>query len=204
MPNVVRVSYQMLKRLCVFCGSNEGNNPIYKERAIEIGELLGRKGIGVVYGGGSIGLMGAVAEAAQRSGSEVVGIITKGLFDVEIANKAIPRLCVVGSMHERKALMADLSDGFLALPGGFGTLEEFCEVVTWCQLGIHRKPCGLLNVNNFYDPLLNICDHAVKEGFINNIDRQLILADDNPERLINRLNSFEVPPPSKWLTSAQA
>lgn len=129
----------MLKRLCVFCGSSEGLNPIYKEKALEIGEMLGRKGMGLVYGGGSIGLMGAVAEAAQRAGAEVVGIITKDLFNVEVANKAIPRLCVVGSMHERKALMADLSDGFLALPGGFGTLEEFCEVVTWCQLGIHRK-----------------------------------------------------------------
>ncbi len=194
----------MLKRLCVFCGSNEGLNPIYKEIAIQVGEILVRKGIGLVYGGGSIGLMGAVAESVQRAGGEVVGIITKNLLDVEMVNKSVPRMCVVGSMHERKALMSDLSDGFLALPGGFGTLEEFCEVVTWCQLGIHRKPCGLLNVAAFYDPLLAMCDHAVKEGFISKIDRQLILAEEDPEALISRLNNFEVPPPSKWLTTAQA
>jgi uncharacterized protein (TIGR00730 family) len=194
----------MLKRLCVFCGSNEGSNPIYKAIAIQVGEILAHKGIGLVYGGGSIGLMGAVAEAVQGAGGEVVGIITKDLLEVEMVKKSVPRMCVVGSMHERKALMSDLSDGFLALPGGFGTLEEFFEVVTWCQLGIHRKPCGLLNVNQFYDPLLAMCDHAVKEGFISKIDRQLILADEDPETLISRLNSFEVPPPSKWLTTAQA
>jgi len=193
----------MLKRLCVFCGSSEGLNPVYKEKAIEIGEMLGRKGMGLVYGGGSIGLMGAIAEAAQRSGAEVVGIITKDLFDVEVANKAIPRLCVVASMHERKSLMADLSDGFLALPGGFGTMEEFCEVVTWCQLGIHRKPCGLLNTDHFFDPLLGMFDHAVKEGFISHIDRQLIVDDTDPECILDRLNTFEVPPPSKWLAPAQ-
>ena len=194
----------MLKRLCVFCGSSGGTNPIYKEKATQIGEMLGHKKIGLVYGGGSIGLMGAVAEGAQRAGSEVVGIITKNLLDIELANKAIPRMCVVGSMHERKALMADLSDGFLALPGGYGTLEEFCEVVTWCQLGIHRKPCGLLNINNFFNPLLNMFDHAMAEGFITKVDRQLILSDDDPERLIERLGSFEVPPPSKWLAPAEA
>lgn len=194
----------MLKRLCVFCGSNEGLNPIYKEKAIQVGELLAKKGIGVVYGGGSIGLMGAVAEAAQKAGGEVVGIITKDLLDVEMVNKSVPRMCVVGTMHERKALMSDLSDGFLALPGGFGTLEEFCEVVTWCQLGIHRKPCGLLNIAHFYNPLLAMFDQAVAEGFISKIDRQLILADEDAEKLLNRLNTFEVPPPSKWLTTAQA
>ena len=140
----------------------------------------------------------------QKAGAEVVGIITKDLLEVEVANKAIPRLCVVGYMHERKALMADLSDGFLALPGGFGTLEEFCEVVTWCQLGIHRKPCGLLNLDNFFDPLLNMFDHAVKEGFISAIDRRLIIDDYDPMRVIHRLKSFDVPPPSKWLTTAQA
>jgi uncharacterized protein (TIGR00730 family) len=188
----------------VFCGSNEGLNPIYKEKAIQVGELLAKKGIGVVYGGGSIGLMGAVAEAAQKAGGEVVGIITKDLLDVEMVNKSVPRMCVVGTMHERKALMSDLSDGFLALPGGFGTLEEFCEVVTWCQLGIHRKPCGLLNIAHFYNPLLAMFDQAVAEGFISKIDRQLILADEDAEKLLNRLNTFEVPPPSKWLTTAQA
>lgn len=194
----------MLKRLCVFCGSNEGKNPIYRERAVQIGESLAKKGIGLVYGGGSVGLMGAVAEAAQRAGGEVVGIITKDLLEVEMVNKAVPRMCVVGTMHERKALMSDLSDGFLALPGGFGTLEEFCEVVTWCQLGIHRKPCGLLNVDKYFDPLLSMFDRAVNEGFISTIDRKLVLAGDNPESLIDNLNNFEVPPPSKWLSTAQA
>ncbi len=193
----------MLKRVCIFCGTSAGANPIYRDKAREVGELLAARGIGIVYGGGTIGLMGAVAEAGQRSGAEVIGIITKDLLDIEVANKAIPRLCVVGSMHERKALMADLADGFIAMPGGFGTLEEFMEVVTWSQLGVHRKPCGLLNVNGYYDFLLNMCDHAVKEGFITPVDRQLIVADPEPQSLIERLNKFEVPPPSKWLSMSE-
>jgi len=134
---------------------------------------------------------------------EVIGVITKDLLDIEIANKSIPRLCVVGSMHERKALMTDLSDGFIAMPGGFGTMEEFMEVVTWSQLGVHRKPCGLLNVNGYYDFLLNMCDHAVKEGFITTVDRRLIIADPEPQSLIDRLNKFDVPPPSKWMSMAE-
>jgi len=193
----------MLKRVCIFCGTSAGINPVYREKAKQIGEILASLGIGIVYGGGSIGLMGAVAEAGQRAGAEVIGIITRDLLDIEVANKAIPRLCVVGSMHERKALMTDLSDGFIALPGGFGTLEEFMEVVTWSQLGVHRKPCGLLNVNNYYDFLLSMCDHAVKEGFISPIDRQLIVSDSDPESLIDRLNKFDVPPPSKWMSMSE-
>jgi uncharacterized protein (TIGR00730 family) len=193
----------MLKRVCIFCGTSAGTSPVYRQKAIQIGEILASRGVGIVYGGGSVGLMGAVAEAGQRAGAEVIGIITKDLLDIEIANKAIPRLCVVGSMHERKALMADLSDGFIAMPGGFGTLEEFMEVVTWSQLGVHRKPCGLLNVNGYYDFLLNMCDHAVKEGFITPVDRRLVIADPEPESLIDRLNKFDVPPPSKWLSLAE-
>jgi uncharacterized protein (TIGR00730 family) len=193
----------MLKRICIFCGTSAGASPVYREKARQIGEILASLSIGIVYGGGSVGLMGAMAEAGQRAGAEVIGIITKDLLDIEVANKAIPRLCVVGSMHERKSLMADLSDGFIALPGGFGTLEEFMEVVTWSQLGVHRKPCGLLNVNGYYDFLLNMCDHAVKEGFITPIDRQLIVADSDPQSLIDRLNKFDVPPPSKWMSMAE-
>ena len=193
----------MLKRICIFCGTSAGVNPLYREKAIQVGEILGGSGIGIVYGGGTVGLMGAVAEAGQRAGAEVIGIITKDLLDIEVANKAIPRLCVVGSMHERKSLMADLSDGFIAMPGGFGTLEEFMEVVTWSQLGVHRKPCGLLNVNRYYDNLLNMCDHAVQEGFITPIDRKLIVTDPDPQNLIDRLNKFDVPPPSKWMSLAE-
>ena len=193
----------MLKRICIFCGTSAGKSPIYREKAIEVGQILASLGIGIVYGGGSVGLMGAMAEAGQAAGAEVIGIITKDLLDIEVANRAIPRLCVVGSMHERKALMADLSDGFIAMPGGFGTFEEFTEVVTWSQLGVHRKPCGLLNVNNYYDSLLNMCDTAVAEGFVTPIDRKLIVSDSDPRNLIDRLNKFDVPPPSKWLTMAE-
>ena len=194
----------MLKRICVFCGSSTGLSPVFRETAKAVGQLLAEKRIGVVYGGGQVGLMGAVADAALEAGGEVIGVIPKSLFEKEIAHAGLRQLCVVSSMHERKALMADLSDAFIALPGGFGTFEEFLEVVTWSQLGIHRKPCGLLNVSGFFDALLSLCDHAVDNGFIRDVDRALVISDSDPIGLIDRICSFQVPASTKWLTSNQA
>jgi uncharacterized protein (TIGR00730 family) len=193
----------MLKRICIFCGSSTGFNPVYRESAMAVGQYLAEKNIGLVYGGGSVGLMGAVAEAALTAGGEVIGIIPKDLYDKEIAHLGLRQLCVVGSMHERKALMGELSDAFIALPGGFGTLEELMEVITWSQLGIHLKPCGILNVAGFFDPLLAMCDYAVEQGFIRSVDRALVITDSEPEKLIDRVCSFKVPTATKWLTPNQ-
>lgn len=190
----------MLNRICVFCGSSSGSNSVYSDTAWAVGRLLAKLGIGVVYGGGRVGLMGSVAEGALSVGGEVIGVIPKSLFEVELAHGGLPKLCVVSSMHERKALMSELSDAFLTLPGGFGTFEEFFEVITWSQLGIHRKPCGVLNVSGFFDPLLALCDHAVAEGFLSQADRSLILTETVPEQIIDRLSTFEVPRPSKWMS----
>jgi uncharacterized protein (TIGR00730 family) len=159
-----------MKRICVFCGANAGNNPRYRAEAEQLGRLLAARGIELVYGAGNIGLMGAVADACLEAGGTVIGVIPEALMGKEVAgrpvdHRALTRIEVVDSMHTRKARMAELADGFIALPGGFGTFEEFCEVLTWGQLGFHTKPMGLLNVNGFYDPLLALFDHAVSEGF---------------------------------------
>jgi uncharacterized protein (TIGR00730 family) len=192
-----------MKRLCVFCGSSAGSLSIYQETATAVGRILATKGYGVVYGGGHVGLMGALAEGVLAAGGEITGIIPQSLFEKEIGYSDLKDLRIVGSMHERKALMGELSDAYIALPGGFGTFEEFFEVVTWSQLGVHRKACGLLNVNGFYDPLLAMCDHAVEQGFIRAVDRNLILYDQDPEALIDRIASFVVPESTKWLSSTQ-
>lgn len=194
----------MLKRICVFCGSSAGHSQIYRDTAVMVGKLLAERQIGVVYGGGQVGLMGAMADSALQNGGEIIGVIPKALFEKEIAHAGLRQLCVVDSMHERKALMAELSDAFIALPGGFGTMEEFFEVVTWSQLGIHRKPCGLLNMAGFYDSLLALCDHAVGQGFIRQVDRNLIVAESDPAVLIDRICSVEVPVSTKWLSPNQA
>ena len=153
------------RRICVFCGSNPGVNPAYKNAAAGLGRLLAERKIELVYGGGNIGLMGVLADAALEASGRVIGVIPESLMAKEVGHQGLTELRVVGSMHERKALMADLAEGFIALPGGYGTFEEFCEVVTWSQLGLHAKPCGVLNVEKYYDPLLALFDHAVKEGF---------------------------------------
>src|ERR1051326_7718022 len=147
-----------IQRICVFCGSSRGGNPVYAEAARRLGAALAERGIGLVYGGGQIGLMGIVADAVMAAGGEGIGGIPEALALKEVAHEGLTELRVVGSMHERKALMADLAHAFIAMPGGFGTFEEFCEIVTWAQLGMHTKPCGLLNVNGFYDPLLALFD----------------------------------------------
>ena len=188
-----------MRRVCVFCGSARGARPEYQEAAQAVGTLLAERGLGLVYGGGNVGLMGAVADAALAAGGEVTGVIPESLVGWEVAHTRLTELRVVGSMHERKALMADLSDAFLALPGGFGTFEEFCEVLTWSQLGIHAKPCGLLNVAGYYGPLLGLFDHAVREGFLRPQHRALVLEGADPACLLDALASFQAPPLHKWI-----
>ena len=188
-----------MKRICVFCGSNNGLTTVYSEAARAMGVVLSSRGIGLVYGGGSVGLMRVVADTVIREGGEVIGVIPEALAAKEVAHQGLKDLRVVASMHERKALMAELSDAFIALPGGYGTLEEFCEVLTWAQLGLHRKPCGILNVTGFYDPLLSFLDHAVSEGFVREVHRSLILVEQDPERLLDKLIDYEPPALDKWI-----
>ncbi|GJL66639.1 MAG: cytokinin riboside 5'-monophosphate phosphoribohydrolase [Nitrospirales bacterium] len=177
-----------MKRLCVFCGSTKGSQAAYEQAARQLGQLLVERGIGLVYGGGNIGLMGVIAETVLKEDGEVIGIIPAALAEKELAFQELTDLRIVQTMHERKALMEQLSDGFLALPGGYGTLEEICEMVTWAQLNIHHKPCGLLNVEGFYDSLLAFMDHQVQQGFVTSTNRTLILQDQDPERLLDQMN----------------
>ena len=182
-----------IKRICVFCGSSLGARPAYKEMAECLGELLAERGIDVVFGGGCIGLMGALADAALRKGGEVIGVIPESLVQREIAHQGVTKLHVVETMHQRKALMADLSDAFIALPGGYGTLEELLEAITWSQLGIQQKPCGLLNVEKYWDGLLAALDHAVDEQFVRPENAQLVLVAQTPERMLERLQEWTPP-----------
>ncbi|HYL93538.1 MAG TPA: TIGR00730 family Rossman fold protein [Alphaproteobacteria bacterium] len=189
-----------IKRICVFCGSSFGTRPAYKQAARNLGELLARRGVGVVYGGGCIGLMGALADATLTAGGEVIGVIPESLLRREIGHRGVTRLHVVKTMHERKALMADLADAFIALPGGYGTLEEICEAVTWSQLGIQQKPCGLLNIENFWDGLLQFLDHAVSQDFVRPENRGLVLVATNVEEMLDKLSSWTPPAHiEKWL-----
>ena len=176
-------------RYCVFCGSNRGANPSYAAAAGELARCLVASGIGIVYGGGNVGLMGALADASLGAGGEVIGVIPRMLVEREIAHQGLTELRIVGSMHERKALMADLSDAFIAMPGGYGTLDEFCEILTWTQLGLQRKPIGILNVDGYFDRLLDLFDHAVQEQFVKPIHRDMIVTDDRAESLIARMRA---------------
>ncbi len=179
-----------MKSVCVFCGSNYGDNPVYQEMAAVMGRKLAMAGLKLIYGGGKVGLMGVLADAALAAGGEVVGVIPQAIVDMEVAHLGLTELIVVQSMHERKARMADASDAFIALPGGYGTFEEFCEVLTWSQLGFHAKPCGVLNVGGFYDPLLALFDRAVQDRFVRPEHRELVLADTDVDSLLERLASF--------------
>ena len=185
--------------VCVFCGSREGLRSVYAEAARSMGREIARRGLGLVYGGGRVGLMGAVADAALEEGGEVVGVITEALISKEIAHAGLTKLHVVGSMHERKMLMAELSEGFVTLPGGYGTLEEFFEVLSWAQLSIHEKPCGLLDVDGFWDPLSTLFDHAVIEGFVHPDHRSLVLTEGDPHALLERMERYTPPETRKWL-----
>ena len=193
-----------MKSLCVFCGSNAGHQPIYRAEAEKLGRLLAAQGIQLIYGGGNVGLMGAVADACLNAGGQVTGVIPEALVGKEVAgrhvdHRELTRLEVVDSMHTRKARMAELSDGFVALPGGFGTFEEFCEILTWGQLGFHVKPMGLLNVNGFYDPLLAMFERAVGDGFLRAENRAMALADTDSARLLDTMRNYRAEPVSKWL-----
>ena len=181
----------MAKRICVFCGSSPGARPCYAAAATSLARHLAAQGIGIVYGGGKVGLMGALADAALEAGGDIIGVIPQSLVEKELAHPGLSDLRVVGSMHQRKALMAELADAFIALPGGYGTFEEFCEVLTWSQLGFHVKPCGVLNVGGFYDPLLALFDRAVEDRFIRAEHRGLVLADTGIDALLERLASFK-------------
>jgi uncharacterized protein (TIGR00730 family) len=186
------------RRLCVFCGSYTGRRPAYRAAAERLGLLLVERGIELVYGGGNIGLMGVLADTMLARGGRAIGVIPESLMAKEVGHTGLTELRIVNSMHERKAVMSDLSDGFIALPGGFGTLEEFCEVVTWSQLGLQSKPCGLLNVENYYAPLLELFDHAVREGFLREKNRSLVLDDDAPEHLLEKMARFQPVQVGKW------
>lgn len=189
-----------MKRICVFCGASPGARPEYAEAACELARVLSHEGIGVVYGGGGVGLMGALADAMLEQGGEVTGVIPRALVDREIAHRGVTDMRVVASMHERKALMAELSGAFVALPGGIGTLEELFEVYTWAQLGLHAKPCALLNVAGYYDGVAAFLDHAVRERFLRDETRALLMVETDPDALVERLRAFRPEPAvPKWI-----
>jgi hypothetical protein len=193
-----------MERICVFCGSSPGARPEYEAAAVELGRLLASAGLGLVYGGAQVGLMGAIADTVVEAGGEAIGVIPRSLVDKEIAHTGVADLRVVGSMHERKALMVDLADGFVALPGGSGTLDELFEAFTWAQLGIHRKPIGLLNVSSYWTPLMAFLDHAVEERFLRADHRDSLLVDDDPRALLDRLARYEPRAVDKWVDRARS
>lgn len=186
-------------RLCVFLGSSPGRLPVYRESAVRFGTLLAERGIGLVYGGGMIGLMGAIADAACAAGGEVIGVIPEALRAREHDHQGITELHVVQTMHERKAMMADLADGFVCLPGGIGTLEELFEVWTWAQLGYHRKPCGLLDVAGYFERMSGFIDHVVAEGFLRPEHRAMLLIEADPAAMLDRLAHYLAPPAAAWI-----
>jgi uncharacterized protein (TIGR00730 family) len=192
-----------LQSVCVFCGSSTGSDPAYTEAARSLGTTLAEADIRLVFGGGHVGLMGEISNAALAAGGDVIGVIPKFLVERELAHEGLSDLRIVGSMHERKALMSDLSEAFIALPGGTGTLEEFFEVLTWAQLGEHHKPCGLLNVAGYYDPLLTVFDRMVEAGFLSESNRALLLVENEPERLLQRFDHYEPPNTVKWMDRSE-
>jgi uncharacterized protein (TIGR00730 family) len=188
-----------VRRVCVYAGSNPGSHPAYAEGARALATLLAEREIGLVYGGGRVGLMGVLADTVLAAGGEAIGVMPQSLIDREIGHPGLTELRVVDSMHERKALMAELSDAFVAVPGGIGTLEELIEVYTWSQLGIHVKACGVLNVRGYYDHLAALLDHAVSEGFLRPQHRAVLSVADEPAELLDRLAAFRPPTVGKWL-----
>jgi uncharacterized protein (TIGR00730 family) len=193
----------VIRSLCVFCGSNRGSDSRYAEVAHDFGVLLAKEKIALVYGGGHVGLMGIVADAVLAGGGKAIGVIPRMLWDREVGHRSLTELHVVESMHERKAMMASLSDAFVALPGGLGTLEEIFEIWTWAQLGIHRKPLGFLDANGFYAPLLSFLDGAVDAGFIRAQHRATAIVDVDPSALLRRLNAYEPPVVEKWISASE-
>jgi uncharacterized protein (TIGR00730 family) len=193
-----------LRRICVYCGSNAGNDPAHRAAAHDLGAFLARSGIGLVYGGGNVGLMGAVADGALSQNGEVIGVIPKSLMEKELGHGGVTELHVVTSMHERKQMMVDLSDGFIALPGGFGTLDELFETLTWLQLSFHDKPVGLLNVGGFFDGLIEFIDHMSRSGFLKPEHARCVLVENDPTQLLAAMESFRPPNLGKWIEKMAA
>lgn len=188
-----------IRKIAVFCGSNIGNNKQYRIAAKELADTMQDTGIALVYGGAKVGLMGIIADHMLKQGGHVIGVIPQSLVDVEIAHDALSEIHVVNSMHERKALMAELADGFIMLPGGFGSLDEFFEIVTWTQLGYHSKPCGILNINGYFDLLLQFLDHATTEGFIKPVHRHMITVNRSAPSIIQTFLHYTAPSEKKWI-----
>jgi uncharacterized protein (TIGR00730 family) len=192
-------SDRQINRICVFCGTNPGSRPGYGAAARELGRLLAEENIELVYGGASVGIMGELADSVQEHGGHVTGIIPQQLIEKEAAHTGIPNLIVVASMHQRKSQMADMSDGFIALPGGIGTLEGFFEILTWGQLGIHAKPSGILNVAGYFDELIRFLDHAVQEGFLTEVHREAIFVESEPAALLEHMRAYRAPEGEKLM-----
>jgi uncharacterized protein (TIGR00730 family) len=190
----------VIRRICVFCGSNRGHDGVYVDAARSLGRLFAREGIGLVYGGGSVGLMGELADAVLGAGGEVTGVIPHALWAREVGHRGLTDLRIVDTMHERKAMMADLSDAFIALPGGLGTFEEIFEIWTWAQLGLHAKPLGFLDVNGFYAPLMQFLDRAMKERFVRDEHRAIAMVERDAEVLLQRFDGWNPPRVEKWIT----
>ena len=190
--------------VCVYCGSSKGHSPVYADAAKSLGRALVKQNLSMVYGGGHVGLMGIVADAVLEAGGEVTGVIPKALMDTEVGHDHLTRLLVVKDMHERKALMAEHADGFIAMPGGIGTLEELFETLTWAQLGFHEKPIGLFNVEGFYDPLIEFLHHQTSQGFLRAEHKDLLLVQTEPEALIEQLKNFTMPEGVSWLSRQRA
>ena len=192
-----------MKRVCVYCGSSPGRRADYGAAGRVLGDEIARRDLGLVYGGASVGVMGVVANAVLERGGEVIGVIPESLATRELAHAGLSELVVVTSMHERKARMADLSDGFIALPGGWGTLEELFEALTWAQLGMHEKPCGLLNVAGYFDHLFRFLDYAVEEQFVRDAHRAMLLMEDDPAALLDRFADYRAPRVRKWIRAEE-
>lgn len=188
-----------MKKICVYCGSNPGEAPEYLDYAAMLAETLVKRGLGLVYGGASVGLMGKIADTVMANGGEVIGVMPQFLADKELSHPGLTELKIVGSMHERKTIMADIADGFIALPGGLGTLEELFEVLTWAQLGFHQKPCALLNVKGYYDHLTQFLDHAVGQAFIKDEHRKMLLIEENPDKLLDLMTAYKPRALGKWV-----
>ena len=200
---MIRMNRPALARVCVFCGSSPGHRPDYRDAATALAQEMAARNIALVFGGGRVGLMGHLADAVLAAGGHAIGVIPHFMIERELAHQGLPDLRVVQSMHERKALMASLSDAFIAMPGGFGTFEELCEAITWTQLGLHRKRCGLLNVRGFYAPLLTLFDRAVDEGFVRDDTREILVASEDPGSLLDILSTPLSAPEPRWIRSTE-
>ncbi|AYA35792.1 TIGR00730 family Rossman fold protein [Hymenobacter oligotrophus] len=192
-----------MKSIAVYCGSSAGTDVRYREHATQVGQTFAQRGITLVYGGGNVGLMGAVADATMANGGQAIGIIPGFLADKEVAHLGLTQLEVVDNMHQRKLRMVELAEGFIAMPGGFGTLEELFEVLTWGQLGLHRKPIGLLNVAGFYDALIHLLEHMVLQGLLRSENRRQLLVADNVDELLAQMNAWQPSNVEKWLTPSR-